>query len=86
MSSARLLENRPHERPLIANETPRFFVVTHSGLTFLVTGCFGAICFIGSKRRERKQGKSDIISAFVRQEVAVMFATELFNQWYPIFP
>lgn len=79
----RLLEDRPHERTLITNKTLRFFVVTHSGLAFWITGRFGAIRFIGRKRRERKQGKSYIISTFVRHEVAMMFAAELLNQWYP---
>lgn len=79
----RLLEHRPHERTLITNKTLRLFVVTHSGLAFWIIGRFSTICFIGRKRRKRKQGKSDIISTFVRHEVAVMLATEFLNQWYP---
>ena len=40
LGSMWLLEDGPHERALIANETPCFFVVTHSGLTFWVTASF----------------------------------------------
>lgn len=83
MRPTRLLEDRPHERTFITNETPRFLVVTHSCLAFWITGRFGAICFIGRKRRERKQGKSNIARSFVRHEVAVMLTTEFLHKRYP---
>lgn len=79
----RLLEDRAHKRTFIADETLRLLVVSHSRLAFWISRCFVAVGFISRKRRERKQGKSDIICAFVRHEIPMMLATKLFNQRYP---
>lgn len=78
-----LPEYRAHKRTFIAHETLRLLVVTHGSLAFWVRRCFHAIGFISRKRRERKQGKSDIICAFVRHEIAMMRAAKFFNQRYP---
>lgn len=81
-----LLEHRPEEAALVADDAPRVLRVAECGLAGRIGLRAFAVALVVGEAGEREHRERDVARAFGWQEVAVMRAAELLDERNPHLP